>query len=70
MRPAFTGCISNCNVINYKASGLRACSNCVWNYKEAQCKHYKLCHFLGYSKLTRLALLYTSCLSNPDFYAP
>jgi hypothetical protein len=70
MRPAFTGYIFNRDITNYKAGRLRAYSNCVWNYKEAQCKHYKLCHFLGHSKLTRLALLYTSRLLNPDSYAP
>ena len=70
MRPAFTGCISDCDVVNCKASGLGAYSNYVWNYKEAQCKHYRLCHFLGHSKLTRLALLYTGRLSNLDSRAP
>ena len=70
MRPAFTSYISNRDIADYKAGGLRACSNYVWNHKEAQCKYYKLCHFLGYSKLTRLALLYTGRLPNPDSYAP
>jgi hypothetical protein len=70
MRPAFTSCISNRDITNYKASGLKAYSNYVWNYKEAQYKHYKLCHFLGHNKLTRLALLYISRLPNPDSYTP
>jgi hypothetical protein len=70
MRPAFTSYISNRDITNHKANRLRAYSNYVWNYKEAQCKHCKLCYFLGYSKLTRLALLYTSRLPNLDSYTP
>jgi hypothetical protein len=70
MRPAFTGYISNRDVADHKAGGLKACFNCVWNHKEAQCKHYKLCYFLGYSKLTRLALLYIGRLPDPDSCAP
>jgi len=70
MRPAFISCIFNRDITNYKASGLKAYSNYVWNYKEAQYKYYKLYYFLGHSKLTRLALLYTGRLSNLDSYAP
>ena len=35
MKPAFTGCISDRSSIEHKAGGLGACSNCVWNHKEA-----------------------------------